>query len=343
MGAIAVAPESRSTLFAAGIVRSTTPPHATSVIYRSRDAGHTWQLIRTAVVQPVNSPLLAVASASTLYSAVFPCCLSKSTDGGETWIEIPPNAPPFYNALALDPRSASTLYVAIGGVGIFETTDGGISWDLITRDLGFSGQVISSVAIDPVSSNRVYATGAGNLYRTDDAGMTWQLLNRETSKMLWIAPETPSILFAQGIDRGLRRSSDAGSSWTPIRDGLPQIVLQGNSGEVLAVVTEPADPRVVYASTADAGVFRSTDGGSTFSALNADLLNLHVPSLAAPANRDPLLYAATQAGVFDLRERDDILTVLPAVASLHGVPPTFFHSDVWLFNGSARNEVTVTA
>lgn len=41
--------------------------------------------------------------------------------------------------------------------------------------------------------------------------------------------------------------------------------------------------------------------------------------------------------------RGDFVVTLPAAASLHGVPPAFFHSDVWVFNGSAENETTVTA
>lgn len=41
--------------------------------------------------------------------------------------------------------------------------------------------------------------------------------------------------------------------------------------------------------------------------------------------------------------RADFRVTLPAAASLHGVPPAFFHSDVWVFNGSAENETTVTA
>ena len=40
---------------------------------------------------------------------------------------------------------------------------------------------------------------------------------------------------------------------------------------------------------------------------------------------------------------EDLKFTLPAVASLHGVPPAFFHSDVWIFNGSAQHEVAITA
>ena len=47
-------------------------------------------------------------------------------------------------------------------------------------------------------------------------------------------------------------------------------------------------------------------------------------------------------GAAGLSAQDFQLT-LPAVASLHGLPPTFFHSDVWVLNGSGQNETTVTA
>jgi hypothetical protein len=39
----------------------------------------------------------------------------------------------------------------------------------------------------------------------------------------------------------------------------------------------------------------------------------------------------------------ELRTTLPAVASFHGVPPTFFHSDVWVFNGSAQHTAEITA
>ncbi|MEO8347491.1 MAG: hypothetical protein ABI610_01165 [Acidobacteriota bacterium] len=66
----------------------------------------------------------------------------------------------------------------------------------------------------------------------------------------------------------------------------------------------------------------------------------------APTRRRWLLFGA--AGFFAVlfstgAARADFLVTLPAAASLHGVPPAFFHSDVWVFNGSAENETTVTA
>lgn len=47
--------------------------------------------------------------------------------------------------------------------------------------------------------------------------------------------------------------------------------------------------------------------------------------------------------LFSGEARADFLVTLPAAASLHGVPPAFFHSDVWVFNGSGESETTVTA
>jgi hypothetical protein len=39
----------------------------------------------------------------------------------------------------------------------------------------------------------------------------------------------------------------------------------------------------------------------------------------------------------------ELRITVPAVASLHGVPPTYFHSDIWVFNGSAQHTAEVTA
>src|SRR5207253_7714651 len=77
------------------------------------------------------------------------------------------------------------------------------------------------------------------------------------------------------------------------------------------------DPRssAVFAGT-DQGVFRSTDGGATWSAVNAGLTTLYVQTLALDSARE-ILYAGTYGGsVFALA-----LTVSPGRVPSHIVPP----------------------
>jgi len=75
----------------------------------------------------------------------------------------------------------------------------------------------------------------------------------------------------------------------------------------------------------------------SFPGVDASIRCGRFPFLAASLLAVFLPFAAPNAA------RADFRVTLPAAASLHGVPPAFFHSDVWVFNGSADNETTVTA
>lgn len=65
----------------------------------------------------------------------------------------------------------------------------------------------------------------------------------------------PERVYAAG-PAGLFRSDDAGQSWTPAGNNLPQ--------ELLAVTLDPAAPQTVFALLADNSVWRSTDGATTW-------------------------------------------------------------------------------
>jgi hypothetical protein len=72
------------------------------------------------------------------------------------------------------------------------------------------------------------------------------------------------------------------------------------------------------------------------------LLFLHLVDRGRFLRAFRIAFAVFALAAASLSAQDFRLT-LPAVASLHGLPPTFFHSDVWILNGSAQNETVVTA
>jgi uncharacterized protein (TIGR03437 family) len=72
--------------------------------------------------------------------------------------------------------------------------------------------------------------------------------------------------------RPLWKSNDSGLTWTPI-DNLPFAYLQ-------ALVADPTSPKTLYAATNDAGFFRSTDGGATWTQANHGLATTQLQSLA---------------------------------------------------------------
>jgi hypothetical protein len=180
----------------------------------------------------------------------------KSTDAGATFTQVwNPTLTPSIGALAV--TSTGTLYAGTGeanpgggsvtfpGGGVFRSTDGGASW----QSLGLTGtDRIGRIAADPANANRLFVAAAGNL-------------------------------FVSGGQRGLYRTTDGGTTW--------QLVLAGTTGTTGAVdvAISPTDPNRVYAvmwdhhrqpngrvyGGAGSGLYRSTDGGATWTRLAGGL------------------------------------------------------------------------
>jgi photosystem II stability/assembly factor-like uncharacterized protein len=72
-----------------------------------------------------------------------------------------------------------------------------------------------------------------------------------------------------------------------------------NSGlTVSTLAVDPQNPRTVYAGTYGRGVFKTTDGGTSWSAVNSGLTTLSVNSLAIDPQNPNTIYAGTGGGVF---------------------------------------------
>ncbi len=184
----------------------------------------------------------------------------KSLDAGATWTPIGDDLPTTaVGALALDPTNDAVLYVGMGeanfanhsryGLGIAKTTDGGRSWTVAGEKV-FGGRCISRIKIDPKNPKILYATV------THAGGFPLRVAARGH-------PGAKGPL-------GLFRSVDAGRIWFRVGKGLPDL-----SATDLAL--DPSNPKVLYVAvghiTGDSrnGVYKSTDGGLTFTKLTGGL------------------------------------------------------------------------
>ena len=228
--------------------------------------------------------------------------LYKSTDAGANWDNTvsPKQSGCLADALlAIDPINSGTLYMRWGddwdGFGLIETADGGASWTFPLNQGAFSALVI-----DPKTPSTIYGASDSGISKTTDAGAHWSalgLVNKNVTALA-IDPLNTSTLYAAADH--VYKSTDAGTTWLPADRGLEDVIARGAS--INAVAIDPVHSGTVYAATSGFGVFKTVDGGGTWSSYNDGLTNLDVPLLAI-ANSDPaVLYAATPAGVFTLLE-----------------------------------------
>src|SRR5437667_308531 len=108
-------------------------------------------------------------------------------------------------------------------------------------------------------------------------------------------PRPPATLYVS-TGGGVFKSTDGGGNWRSV------LVLSPGTF-VLALAIDPQTPMTVYAGTIDAtttgsghGVFKSTDGGESWSAVNTGLSNQAVHALAVDPQTPTTVYAGTQGG-----------------------------------------------
>jgi photosystem II stability/assembly factor-like uncharacterized protein len=162
---------------------SATPSNGHFSIYKSTDAGTTWQTTTT-TRGSVTQTALAVdpRRPTTVYAAVGHH-ITKTTNAGETWQPIAGDLPigdahhgqfGGVRALAVDPRQRGTVYAALTQGGIYKTTNGGHNW---TRTVGSVLLMMYAVAVDPSRPATVYAAGRNQtgplILRSTDSGHTW--------------------------------------------------------------------------------------------------------------------------------------------------------------------------
>lgn len=166
---------------------------------------------------------------------------------------------------------------------------------------------IAGVAVDPTNSNTIYVAAAGGgVWKTTNGGSNWTPLtdNQATLSMgaIAVAPSNPNIIYAgtgeannsvdSNFGQGILVSTDAGKSWTLENDG--GIFKDSN---VARIVIDPLNPEIAYVALdspyAENGIWKTTDGGSTWTNTTISITNDQPYSDLAidPANPE-ILYAA---------------------------------------------------
>src|SRR4030095_10440323 len=210
--------------------------------------------------------------------------------------------------IALDPQNPFVFYVGLAHGGVFKTEDNGVSFDPIFDKQPVLS--IGAVAVAPSDSTVIWvgtgeandrnSSGWGNgVYRSTDGGQNWQTVGLKESRAIGrivVHPSKPEVayvavsghLWADGGERGLFKTTDARkTSKLLLQAPAPHNARTGCCEFVL----DPATPETVYAALYPrqrtpwsftsgpgvtggedvGGIFKSTDGGTTWKKLGGGL------------------------------------------------------------------------
>ena len=92
-----------------------------------------------------------------------------------------------------------------------------------------------------------------------------------------------------GAHTGLYRSEDRGQTWQPVTLSAKHAHM-----DIMAMVVDPKDPRMLYVATHEAGVFKTQDGGASWIEVNSGLGGADVHGLALDPNQPGKLHAAVR-------------------------------------------------
>lgn len=253
-----------------------------------------WTPSRSLAIHPTNANRLIVAVAGSGHY------ISQNAGGSWTALSMPGATSSSGRAIAFAPSNPNIVYASRGdwgaNGGIFRSTNGGLNWSLVAGNSTITS-VVTHFAIDPNDPNHVFVSTYGQkVMVTTNGGSSWSPSNTNMTDTglfnIEISPVNSNIMFATGYV-WVWKSVNGGASWTIADTSYTDYY---NS----ALELHPTNSNIVYVGSVRIltgtgyfgnGVFKSTNGGSTFTSHSAGMQNTYVLDIEPDPNNPNLVYA----------------------------------------------------
>jgi photosystem II stability/assembly factor-like uncharacterized protein len=292
-------------------------------VYWTTDGGWQWEPRTTGIgsghvealaIDPLNPQILYAEKWGDVY---------KTVNGGLNWTLSNTGLPGGLDccALLVDPVDPQIVYAGLtyayggtNGEGVYKSVDAGGTWQLSSEGM-LNGRVLA-LTFDPRSSQTIYAGvygsgyySYGGVYVSHDAGATWTWRGEDLPQDIW--PLSLAVAYDGDTDEPILhlaasyvyqnlpqppggwqpryfQSRDDGETWEQCTNGVTY-------PNLLAVLVDPDRPEEVWLGCDRGGIFRSTDGGNTFTHWSTGLARMGIKGLGVHPLNDDVVYAGVVA------------------------------------------------
>ncbi|EAW38330.1 Probably secreted sialidase; several ASP-boxes and dockerin domain [Lyngbya sp. PCC 8106] len=247
----------------------------------------------------IQSPLTSLIAPEKCSQLAGDDTFITSTEETYEWGGVKIGAGGFVTGIVIHPRTPDLIYTRTDAGGAFRWNPTNQSWMQLLSADSVPGNIdynVESIALDPNNPNIVYiALGgytrskkqlvSGFLLKSTDRGESWKTLDlslpmggnepwRWTGERLAVDPNNSDIVYFASRLNGLWRSTDGGTSWSQVNPelvpigqpnpdtdkqaGVTYVVFDGSSG-----LTDNRT-KVIYVGVSGEGIYRTTDGGTTW-------------------------------------------------------------------------------
>ncbi|MFM7151059.1 MAG: WD40/YVTN/BNR-like repeat-containing protein [Gemmataceae bacterium] len=250
-------------------------------LWESRDGANTW----SALPGPWEGRRLwsLLLQGSRILAGTSPAAIFRSEDGGKSWqpsaAKMIPDCPRIRHTrvttLLADPHDPDHLWAGVEIDGVHESRNGGRTWTRIGE--GLLSQDIHALALTSTDkgSPRLLATTNRDLHDSLDSGQTWrpcqidQVVPWNYTRGMMRSIDRPEVMFVgagngpPGSAGAVVRSCDGGRTWQGWN-------LPWANSTIWNFAVHSADPRMIYASSVSGQLFRTLDGGDSWSKLDRE-------------------------------------------------------------------------
>lgn len=235
-----------------GTILAGTQPAA---LYRSENDGANWQRVEAGMKPYVTSGFYAGDNAADPSA--------KQPANVKHWTRV--------TSIIFNPADPSIVLAGVEIDGAWRSTDGGRTFSAANDGLATDDIHGYGVVHDENGTPRLFATTSHGVHSSADDGASWKLIElaapNQYVRSIVEREDRSGVAFVTngngppGTDGRLFRTRDHGAHWEAVAFPVPV------ESSLYFMATHPADPQLIFAVTNLGQVFRSTDGGESWTVL----------------------------------------------------------------------------